>query len=444
MRLINSKTLELEEFDYPETPPYAILSHTWGDGELTCHDICSSERVQGKENGYMKLDNTARLAVEDGLQYFWIDTCCIDKANYSELSEAINSMYNWYREARVCYAYLVDVVPGEDMFQPNSRFRRSRWFTRGWTLQELIAPREVMFFNGHWKKIGCRKDLPRTISDVTQIPEAYLLGMDIHKASVAQRISWVSQRQITKPEDIVYCLMGLFGIHMPLLYGEREEAAFKRLQMEILKESDDTSIFAWTTSTSGIDPELAIDQTYALLAQSPRLFQHSHDIVRAKLPVLPGYLDGIRTPIVFDNKGLHISLPLRNVKGEPTPAILGCTRAGKLNQLLAIWVQDVSKNGGRYVRICGFELSMLSLVTIHEDFAFRMMSTERRMFTRGPRMLLRDHLGLESRELEAVIRSAYSSASIVTHSVLAGNRGQISSGSALNTNSLKRTFTADT
>lgn len=125
MCLINTGTLQLEEFDYPGTPPYAILSHTWGEAELTYHDVRTSRRIsrrmQDSEHGWSKLRNTARQAAADGLGYCWIDTCCIDKANYSELSEAINSMYNWYKEAEKCYAYLTDVSKGDD-----SSFERSR------------------------------------------------------------------------------------------------------------------------------------------------------------------------------------------------------------------------------------------------------------------------------------------------------------------------------
>ena len=393
MRLINTRTLQFEEFDHPGTPPYAILSHTWGEGELTYQDVQTSKtRIQGKEYGYMKLENTLRQAVVDGLRYCWIDTCCIDKANYSELSEAINSMYNWYKEAHKCYAYLADVISGEDLSRPDSSFKKSRWFTRGWTLQELLAPKEVVFFDAHWKRIGDRKDLPKTISDITRIPEAILLGADIHQASVAERMSWASQRQTTKPEDIAYCLMGIFDIHMPLLYGERESGAFKRLQEEILKESDDTSIFAWATSRHGVDSEIAENETYALLAQSPKLFAESHDVVQADMPVVDGYVPGIRTPIVLNNKGLHLALPLEKAPNGRTAAILGCTKRGKSHQLLAIWLQDVSANGGRYVRVRGFDLIRLSLVTIGHSFEFRMICTERRIFNHRQRVLLSDHL----------------------------------------------------
>jgi hypothetical protein len=246
MRLVNTRTLRFEEFDHPEIPAYAILSHTWGEGELVYEDLLTSERVVGKENGCSKLENTVQRAAAVGIEYCWIDTCCIDKKNPSELSEAINSMFNWYKEAKVCYAYLVDVPSNEDPSQAGSRFRKSRWFTRGWTLQELLAPQSVVFFASDWKRIGRKKGLAPTIEEVTRIPQKFLLGADLDTATVAQRMSWAARRKTKKEEDIAYCLWGIFGVNMPLIYGEREKGAFRRLQLEILKSSDDTSIFAWT------------------------------------------------------------------------------------------------------------------------------------------------------------------------------------------------------
>lgn len=461
MRLINTTTLQLEEFDYPGTPPYAILSHTWGDGELTYHDVQDCTRTPQNIRGWLKLQHTARQAAIDGLRYCWVDTCCIDKANYSELSEAINSMYNWYKEAQRCYAYLEDVEHGDNVSELDSGFRKSRWFTRGWTLQELIAPTELAFYNRQWEHIGQKKDLPKTLSEITRIPQRFLLGDPLWHASVAQRMSWVSRRRTTKPEDIAYCLMGIFDVHMPLLYGEREAAAFQRLQQEILKESDDTSIFAWRASSNGFDPDILANQTYALLARSPQLFDQSHNIVETDMPVVAGYVKGIRTPITLDNKGLHLSLPLNVALKGPTQVILGCRREGKSREHIAIWVRDVSANGGRYVRICGFELSNISLVSIHQSFEYRDLNTERRVFALLPRVLLQDHLGPGHKELETVVRSVYSAASrhsavppeapldfmtpAATSAVALKNfRGDTASAPADTTNARKRPFTAYT
>ena len=166
------------------------------------------------------------MAVADGFDYIWIDTCCIDKTSSAELSEALNSMYRWYQEAEECYAYLADV--------PHNSINRatgvtgpswkSRWFTRGWTLQELIAPLSVIFLNSEWQEIGTKSNLQRDISEITGIPSSFLLGDDLRHASIAQRMSWASKRETTRIEDLAYYLMGLFGIYMPMLYGEGERA----------------------------------------------------------------------------------------------------------------------------------------------------------------------------------------------------------------------------
>lgn len=147
MRLVNVKTLKLEKFLDDKVPPYAILSHTWKDDEeLSFRDI-----EEGKINkpgiGSVKLQRCCKQAERDGLGYTWIDTCCIDKTDSVELGEAINSMFRWYRKAFICYAYLSD-VPGDDNPRNlGSEFRKSRWFKRGWTLQELLAPQSLHFYS---------------------------------------------------------------------------------------------------------------------------------------------------------------------------------------------------------------------------------------------------------------------------------------------------------
>ncbi|KAH8803578.1 heterokaryon incompatibility protein-domain-containing protein, partial [Xylogone sp. PMI_703] len=234
--LITEGELSLKEFGGKEVPPYAILSHTWGEKEVTLEDI---KRGNAKDNaGYVKVQGACNKAATDGYEYIWIDTCCIDKASSAELSEAINSMYRWYEEAEVCYAHLAD-VPSK------AKFAESRWFTRGWTLQELIAPSTLKFVNEQWKEIGTKSSLGLELSQITGVPVGILLGKDdLESASIAQRMSWASKRETTRDEDIAYCLMGIFGIHMPLIYGEGQRA-FIRLQEEIMKVSDDHSLFAW-------------------------------------------------------------------------------------------------------------------------------------------------------------------------------------------------------
>ncbi|EJF57896.1 HET-domain-containing protein, partial [Dichomitus squalens LYAD-421 SS1] len=177
-------------------------------------------------------------------RYIWIDSCCIDKASSSELSEAINSMYMWYGDSAICYAYLADVPPGESSQSEGSFFRKSRWFTRGWTLQELIAPGRLVFLSADWEIIGSKGDFIDVLEQMTGIDrEALLLDTGLDEFSVAQRFSWASKRETERVEDQAYSLMGIFDINMPTLYGEGDRA-LRRLQEEILRRTPDQSLFA--------------------------------------------------------------------------------------------------------------------------------------------------------------------------------------------------------
>ncbi|KAK5651138.1 hypothetical protein OQA88_13232, partial [Cercophora sp. LCS_1] len=178
--------------------------------------------------GYEKVADACALAVQDGFEYLWIGTCCIDKSSSAELSEAINSMFRWYRDAEVCYAFLSDVDADENPHSEASSFRKARWFTCGWTLQELIAPGVVYFYGAGWKQIGSRETLLDLIVDTTRISASYFTTGDLTRFSAAQKMSWAAERQTTRLEDQAYSLLGLFDINMPLLYGEGERA-FQRL-----------------------------------------------------------------------------------------------------------------------------------------------------------------------------------------------------------------------
>ncbi|KAI6110362.1 heterokaryon incompatibility protein-domain-containing protein, partial [Pisolithus thermaeus] len=241
---------------------YAILSHRWGDGSEVTYDEMTglaAMKPQKRDNvrerdGYQKIIKSCEQAKKDGYKWMWIDTCCIDKRSSAELSEAINSMYRWYRNAQKCYVYLNDVV--ESIFpteQDFSKFGRSNgwpeWFSRGWTLQELIAPTEVEFFNNSWVSIGTKRDLTSSLEVITRIPEMVLKYEQVLRSTstrpgVAHIMSWAAHRKTTRVEDRAYSLMGLFGVNMPMLYGEGSKA-FQRLQLEIIRVSSDHSIFAW-------------------------------------------------------------------------------------------------------------------------------------------------------------------------------------------------------
>jgi len=239
---------ELVSFDDDRVPRYAILSHTWIEGE----EVAYNELLAGTgtdKRGYAKIRFCAERAAADELSYFWVDTCCINKAVSDELSTAINSMFRWYQRAVKCYVYLTDVsVPGEvadaEAFPISWRqpFRRSRWFTRGWTLQELLAPASVEFFSQDGKRLGSRISLEQEICEITRLPEGALRGLNLTDFSVEERMSWAARRITTKKEDKAYCLMGIFGVFLPLIYGEGEDHAMLRLKEEIQRRQQGQAV----------------------------------------------------------------------------------------------------------------------------------------------------------------------------------------------------------
>ncbi|KAE8446343.1 hypothetical protein EG329_012092 [Mollisiaceae sp. DMI_Dod_QoI] len=224
-------------------PQYAILSHTWGADteEVTFQDLTNG--TSGDKSGYKKVHFCGGQASRDGLQYFWVDTCCIDKSSSAELTEAINSMFRWYRNAAKCYVYLSDVSTNDhDQADPSlqswqSAFRKSRWFTRGWTLQELIAPLLVEFFCSNGERLGDKTSLERQLYEITGIVVPALRGTSLSTFSVEDRMSWAENRHTKCEEDRAYSLLGIFDVSMPLIYGEGAEKAFDRLKEELFKRS---------------------------------------------------------------------------------------------------------------------------------------------------------------------------------------------------------------
>ncbi|KIK22877.1 hypothetical protein PISMIDRAFT_101532, partial [Pisolithus microcarpus 441] len=255
IRQIDFEHEVLKELDDEDTR-YAILSHRWGT-EVGYEEMVGLMKMEERKrdevrqrSGYQKITESCKQAMKDGYEWLWVDTCCIDKRSSSELSEAINSMYRWYRNAQVCYAYLNDVdKPFFPIEKNDSKFDKSNgwpeWFVRGWTLQELIAPKQVEFFNEHWMPIGDKWPLAPVLEEITGIPREVLTsGLAAKRLSVAQIMSWAADRKTTRVEDRAYSLMGLFGVNMPMLYGEGKKA-FQRLQLEIIRVSGDQSILAW-------------------------------------------------------------------------------------------------------------------------------------------------------------------------------------------------------
>ncbi|TBU30341.1 HET-domain-containing protein [Dichomitus squalens] len=226
------------------------------DRPSTPHDMSTSSAVAPIWSDHRlspKIRESCRVAREAGYRYVWIDSCCIDKTSSSELSESINSMYQWYGRARVCYAFLANVPAGEDPRKPGSAFRSSRWFRRGWTLQELIAPFSVTFLSKDWTEIGTKVALADLVEEITGIPEDALVHAKLlDEYSVAQRLSWAAKRRTTRVEDRAYSLLGIFDINIPTLYGGGERA-FRRLQEEIVRRVPDQTLFAWKDVYQGIE-----------------------------------------------------------------------------------------------------------------------------------------------------------------------------------------------
>ncbi|EKJ72903.1 hypothetical protein FPSE_06949 [Fusarium pseudograminearum CS3096] len=296
-----------------QTPPYAILSHTWSDDEVSFQDIKSipSGNDLATKAGWSKIEHACRLALSFGLSYVWVDTCCIDKSSSAELQEAINSMFRWYELAQICFAYLSDVSTSDDHNVKGSSFRRSRWFKRGWTLQELIAPNEVAFYDKDWKPLFTRGNTVDLIRAITGIREYFLSNQHRDKdkdicnmlstASVAERMAWMNNRNTTRPEDLAYCLLGIFDINMPMLYGEGSKA-FQRLQEEIMKKNDDSSLFGW--GYQELHNQWRFEQE-SLLAPHPSSFRLCGDIE-------PCPLVGFSAPTFsMTQRGLQMEVPVR-------------------------------------------------------------------------------------------------------------------------------------
>ncbi|KAI0482585.1 hypothetical protein GGR56DRAFT_196853 [Xylariaceae sp. FL0804] len=357
MWLVHAKTRRLEKFLDGRAPPYAILSHTWGpdDEEISFLELQEADtgRSDTLKPGWVKFDGCCAQAEQDRLDYVWIDTCCIDRANLTELTEAINSMFRYYRNARCCYAYLSDVAVGDDPLEPQSQFRQSRWFQRGWTLQELIAPREVLFYDAHWNVLGTKRDLTPALVAATGIPRPFLLGTtQLYEASVAQRMSWAAGRVTKRTEDRAYCLIGIFDISMTMIYGEGDKA-FVRLQEEIAKHIEDDSILAWGFGESN---DAAVKPTPRLsggaLATSPSNFSNSGAIV-------PSHVGGLGRTIQISGGSLLVRRRLHTDSFNRTFVLLNCHPANLPGSVIGVPVEAVTGGFGDYIRTRGHDSTLL-------------------------------------------------------------------------------------
>ncbi|KAI0535072.1 heterokaryon incompatibility protein-domain-containing protein [Xylaria digitata] len=316
MWLLNPCSWEMKEFiSHKQAPPYAILSHTWGDEEVSFIEWQDeSFKLVEKKEGFNKIRLCCKQAASEGLEWVWIDTCCIDKRSSVELSEAINSMFKWYKSAVVCYVYLFDI-------------------TRGWTLQELIAPREVVFYSNSWQALGIRSKLSSHLARTTRIDESFLTGRSLEKASIAQRMSWAVKRTTSREEDVAYCLLGIFNVNMPMIYGEGLKA-LRRLQELLVREHpQDHSLFAWGKVVKEpsntvydneqiwglkpldlkFEPNREMEKLFGLLAESPDDFEDTGQVVCAPNTANYFYF-GSTTPSIFSlvGRAAHVELPLYN------------------------------------------------------------------------------------------------------------------------------------
>lgn len=336
MILIDTSTLKLQRVPELRNTRYAILSHTWGDDEVSYKDFSNLDEAKLKPS-YDKIVNTCQLAARRGLRYVWIDTCCIDKSSSAELTEAINSMFRWYREAEVCFAYLFDLLPRKGGpaldWVDHGHYR---WFTRGWTLQELVAADKIEFYDAGWEYRGDKATLVRQLYRITGVDEQVLADSNIlPEIPVARKMSWASGRRTTRTEDMAYCLLGLFDISMAMIYGEGERA-FIRLQEEIAKETNDLSLFAWTSKQ-----EHESGGFRGMFARSPAEFAECQNFVRWSDFLAP------RPEFVITNHGVRLETSLGLSDNKQFVLDLGCCADAAQGERLGIYLHQT---GSKFVR----------------------------------------------------------------------------------------------
>lgn len=305
MRLLNKTTFQIESFLDDEAPPYIILSHRWSGAETSMLEFAAQRHLSKDQwsAGTSKVLTFCEHILPYEVQYAWVDTCCIDKSSSAELQEAINSMFKWYQQAELCVVYMHDVdllagdpADGDDSL--SARLEQSEWFTRGWTLQELLAPRDHVFLDRNWQRLGTRDELSGILHEITKIkPSYYGNANGIRSAPVAERMSWLSLRTTSRIEDMAYCVLGVFDVNMTMLYGEGAKA-FIRLQKEIIQNIDDESIFVWQSVPGDSDKGSCIP----VLAPQPACFAVCRDLTITKSV----YLN--RDPYRWTMKGLEFEL----------------------------------------------------------------------------------------------------------------------------------------
>jgi hypothetical protein len=366
MRLLNPSTLEMFSFDESEVPDYAILSHTWEKDEISFQEMLAPTATTYDKAGYDKIRRFAGIAEAYGFGYIWVDTCCIDKSSSAELSEAINSMYRWYAQSTMCVVFLSDLDRPTDPGRPPGEsievsLRQCKWFRRGWTLQELIAPKRLHIYDCIWRFVGTKNSHASILGSITGIPSTVLRRCDPRLVSVAQRMFWASGRTTTRVEDEAYSLLGLFDINMPLLYGEGTKA-FVRLQEEIIKVSDDETIFSWRYG-EGDKP----GTFRGLLARAPAEFSDASRIITAadRGSAKP-------RPYSNTNRGLSIRLPMRQIQPNLFEAVLECrTLASPPFQRHAIHLLRLDPAPDQFARVDSYKLGVVDY-GVHDRGTFEM------------------------------------------------------------------------
>ncbi|KAJ3541503.1 hypothetical protein NM208_g4581 [Fusarium decemcellulare] len=366
MRCINTITFELHTSTQPDFRDrgYAILSHRWGADEILFAQFGQFTWELKNTKGRHALPQLDKIlgacitARQRGLQWIWVDNCCINKSDTSELSESINSMFKWYSEAVVCLTYLADVrqsarpAAGSQIFQSFETGEMSKWFTRGWTLQELLAPRDLLFYDTDWNFLGSKRELAASIEQITGIAAQYLTGeKDFRGACIAAKMSWLAHRETTREEDMAYSMFGIFNLHLPIQYGEGK-VAFLRLQDALISKNDE-SLFAWKMPPEGpgpayqIIPDSAVDlgpDEWGLLAASPKWYEHCGKMTTQSKKIVMRHRGGFtRTP-------QGISGPISKKNHYVTAVLTGLTVVGAIP--FQIWLAVRQKTTLKYTLNC--------------------------------------------------------------------------------------------
>ncbi|KAL8963788.1 MAG: hypothetical protein Q9183_004957 [Haloplaca sp. 2 TL-2023] len=371
MRLINTSTFALHKSEELGGPlEYAILSHRWVGAEVTFQDLDSAQwrasNIDKPQMHKIRAACTKARQRNPPLDWLWVDTCCIDKKDLVELSTSLNSMFQWYFGATVCYGYLYDIdwINGQlsKSTNPKRPGQESEWFERGWTLQELLAPRHMEFYDRNWNFMGTKRDLAPMLESETGIAQTYLTGATSFKtASVATKMSWMAGRTTTMVEDIAYSMLGILNINTEIRYGEGINA-FMRLQRTLVEHTTDESIFAWETPKAGLSCYRSLGHTprfdpkeWGLIAPSPDCFSEINDLV-----VLPNlYVPRLGGGYQWGQQGVTFLMPMspfseaRNIWGMARKKVmmpLNCWRFGRDGKPYGIVLELVRMGSGTEYR----------------------------------------------------------------------------------------------